>query len=85
MNSKPLIGRDFGKTMALHHRNEIVRFVQDLQKRDNNLSSKFSNFSAPEKTLWVEVQKAIQPNLEDSLNYKATYTEGLAKNNGLAS
>ena len=53
--------------MALHHRNEIVRFVQDLQKRDNNLSSKFSNFSAPEKTLWVEVQKAIQPNLEDSL------------------
>ena len=48
------------------HRNEIVRFFQDLQKRENNLSSEFSNFSAPEKTLWVEVQMAIWPNLEDS-------------------
>ena len=48
------------------HRNKIVRFLQDLQKRDNSLRSKFSDFSAPEQTLWVKVQKAIWPNLEDS-------------------
>ena len=49
------------------HKNEIVRFFQDLQKREKNLNSKFSNFSAPEKTLWVEVQKAIVPNVEESV------------------
>ena len=30
------------------------------------MTAKFSDFSAPEKTLWAKVQKAIQPNLEDS-------------------
>ena len=49
------------------HRNEIVRFVQDLQKRDKNLNSKFSKGTVSEKTLWVEVQKAILPNVEESL------------------
>ena len=39
------------------HRNEIVRFVQDLQKRDKNLNSKFSKGTVSEKTLWVEVKK----------------------------
>ena len=48
------------------HNSKIARFFQELQKRDNNLRAKFSDFSAPEKTLWVKVQKAIQPNLEDS-------------------
>ena len=50
----------------LKHRSKIVRFLQELQKRDNNLRAKCSDFSAPEKTLWAKVQKAIQPNLEDS-------------------
>ena len=30
------------------------------------MRAKFSDFSAPEKTLWAKVQKAIQHNLEDS-------------------
>ena len=47
-------------------RNEIVRVIQDLLKREKNLNSKFSNFSASEKTLWAEVQKAIVPNVEES-------------------
>ena len=51
----------------LKHRNKIVRFVQDFKERENNLTSKFSNFSPPEKTLWVDIQKAILPKLEDSL------------------
>ena len=41
-------------------------FTQEIQKRNDNLRAKFSDFSAPEKTLWAKVQKAIQPNLEDS-------------------
>ena len=49
----------------LKHRNEIVRLVQDFKKREKNVTSKFSNFSAPEKTLWVDIQKAILPKLED--------------------
>ena len=49
------------------HRNEIVRFVQDLQKRNKNLHSKFSKGTVSEKTLWVEVQKAILPNVEESV------------------
>ena len=47
-------------------RNEIVRVIQDLLKREKNLNSKFSNFAASEKTLWAEVQKAIVPNVEES-------------------
>ena len=47
------------------HRNEIVRFVQDLQKKEKNLNSKFSKGTVSEKTLWVEVQKAILPNVEE--------------------
>ena len=43
-----------------------TRFLQEIQKRNNNLRAKFSDFSAPEKTIWAKVQKAIQPNLEDS-------------------
>ena len=38
-----------------------TRFLQELQKRNDNLRAKFSDFSAPEKTLWAKVQKAIQP------------------------
>ena len=37
-------------------------------RKEKNLNSKFRNFSAPEKTLWVEVQKAILPNVEESLS-----------------
>ena len=43
-----------------------TRFLQEIQKRNDNLIAKFSDFLAPEKTLWAKVQKAIQPNLEDS-------------------
>ena len=48
-------------------RNEIVRFVQDLQKTEKNLNSKFSKGTFSENTLWVEVQKAILPNVEESV------------------
>ena len=54
------------------HRNEIVRFVQDLQKREKNLTSNFSNLSAPEKILWEEVQKAILPDLIDAFTLLET-------------
>ena len=47
-------------------RNEIVRVIQDLLKREKNLNSKISKGTASEKTLWVEVQKAILPNVEES-------------------
>ena len=61
------LGQKLADISALFkHNSKITRFLQELQKRDDNLRAKFSNFSAPEKTLWVKVQKAIQPNLEDS-------------------
>ena len=61
------LGQKLGDISALFkHNSEITRFLQELQKTNNNLRAKFSDFSAPEKTLWVKVQKAIQPNLKDS-------------------
>ena len=61
------LGQKLADISALFkHNSTITRFLQELQKRNNNLRAKFSNFSAPEKTLWAKVQKAIQPNLEDS-------------------
>ena len=54
------------------HRNEIVRFVLDLQEREKNLSSNFSNLSAPEKILWEEVQNAILPDLVDTFTLLET-------------
>ena len=61
------LGQKLADISALFkHNSKITRFLQELQKRDNNLRAKFSDFSAPEKTLWAKVQKAIQPNLEDS-------------------
>ena len=48
------------------HNSKIVRFHEELQKRDNYLRANFSDFSAPEKTLWANVQKAVQHELEDS-------------------
>ena len=61
------LGQKLADMSALFkHRSKIVRFLQEFQKRDNNLRAKFRDFSAPEKTLWAKVQKAIQPNLEDS-------------------
>ena len=50
------------------------RFLEDLQKRDNNLRAKFNDFSAPEKTLWVKVQKALQHDVEDSLELIESYS-----------
>ena len=47
-------------------RNEIARVIQDLLKREKNLNLKISKGTASKKTLWVEVQKAILPNVEDS-------------------
>ena len=47
-------------------RNEIVRVIQNLLKRENNFKSKISKGIASEKTLWVEVKKAIVPNVEES-------------------
>ena len=54
------------------HRNEIVRFVRDLEKREKNLTWNFSNLSAPEKILWEEIQKAILPDLVDTFTLLET-------------
>ena len=47
--------------------NEIARFVQDLERKNKNLDSKFSKGTVSEHTLWVEVQKAILPYVEESI------------------
>ena len=47
--------------------NEIGRFVQDLERKNKTLDSKFSKGTVPEHTLWVEVQKAILPCVEESI------------------
>ena len=61
------LGQKLADISALFkHNSKIVRFRQELQKRDNNLRANFSDFSAPEKTLWAKVQKAVQHELEDS-------------------
>ena len=41
--------------------NEIGRFVQDLERKNKNLNSKFSKGTLSGHTLWVEVQRAILP------------------------
>ena len=48
-------------------RNEIARFIQDLERRNKNLDSKFSKGTVSEHALWVEVQKAILPYVEESM------------------
>ena len=48
-------------------RNEIARFVQDLKRKNKTLDSKFSKGTVSEHTLWVEVQKAILPYVEESI------------------
>ena len=48
-------------------RNEIARFIQDLERKNKNLDSKFSKGTVSEHTLWVEVQKAILPYVEESM------------------
>ena len=45
---------------------EIGGIVQDLEWKCKNLDSKFSKGTASEHTLWVEIEKAILPNVEDS-------------------
>ena len=45
--------------------NEIGRFVQDLERKIKTLDSKFSKGTVSEHTLWVEVQKAILPYVEE--------------------
>ena len=45
---------------------EIGGLVQDLEKKHKNLDSKFSKETASEHTLWVEIEKSILPNVEDS-------------------
>ena len=47
--------------------NEISRFVQDLERKIKTLNSKFSKGTVSEHTLWVEVQKAILPYVEESI------------------
>ena len=47
--------------------NEIGRFVQDLERKNKTLDSKFSRGTVSEHTLWVEVQKAILPYVEESI------------------
>ena len=46
--------------------NEISGIVQDLERKCKNLDSKFSKGTASEHALWVEIEKAILPNVEDS-------------------
>ena len=48
-------------------RNEIARFIQDLERKNKNLDSKFSKGTVSEHTSWVEVQKAILPYVEESI------------------
>ena len=81
MYSKLFIGSKIGKTMTLHHlakklasmstlfklRNEIARFIQDLERKNKNLDSKFSKGTVSEHSSWVEVQKAILPYVEESI------------------
>ena len=47
--------------------NEIGIFVQDLERKNKNLDSKVSKGTVSEHTLWVEVQKAILPYVEESI------------------
>ena len=44
---------------------EVGRFVQDLERKYDNLDSKFSRETASEHTLWVKFEKAILPNVEE--------------------
>ena len=46
--------------------NEIARFIQDLERKNKNLDSKFSKETVSEHSSWVEVQKAILPYVEES-------------------
>ena len=48
-------------------RNEIGRFVQDLERKNKNLDSKFSKGTVSEHSSWMEVQKAILPYVEESI------------------
>ena len=48
-------------------RNEIARFIQDLERKNKNLDSKFSKGTVSEYALWMEVQKAILPYVEESM------------------
>ena len=48
-------------------RNEIARFIQDLERKNKNLESKFSKGTVSEHSSWVEVQKAILPYVEESV------------------
>ena len=80
MYSKPFMGEGIWKNndlASLGHkhanmstlfkqRNEIVRVIEDLLKREKNLNSKISKGTPSEKTLGMEVQKAILPNVEES-------------------
>ena len=45
---------------------EIGGVVQDLERKYKNLDSKFSKGTALEHALWVEIEKAILPAVEDS-------------------
>ena len=45
---------------------EIGGIVQDLERKCKTLDSKFSKGTASEHTLWVEIEKAILPKVEDS-------------------
>ena len=48
-------------------RNEIARFIQDLERKNKTLDSKFSKGTVSEHSSWVEVQKAILPYVEESI------------------
>ena len=69
------LGHKLSNMSALFkHMNTMVRFLEDLQTRDNKLRAKFSDFSVPEKTLWVKVQKALQHDVEDSSELIESYS-----------
>ena len=48
-------------------RNEIARFIQDIERKNKNLDSKFSKGTVSEHSSWVEVQKTILPYVEESI------------------
>ena len=46
---------------------KLSDLFRTFRKKDKNLNSKFSKGTVSEKTLWVEVQKTILSNVEESV------------------
>ena len=66
-NDLPSLGHKLANMSTLFKlMSEIGGVVQDLERKHKNLDSKFSKGTASEHALWVEIEKAILPTVEDS-------------------